>query len=134
MSFQDRRRTPLKRTPLRRAVKKPFELSVAGFGSKLEAAVVEKYRVLERAGEISELKLQPLVYFSCGMRWRPDAVYFCHDRNCRVWVEAKGVWGKNGRVCVNLWRDGYGPGPLELWKGDFRSPVLVETIIPKVRA
>lgn len=119
------KRTPFKRKP------QSGELRGGGDGSKLETAVKEIYQRSQDAGEISELRFQPLVYFSCGMRWRPDAVYFCHARNTRVWVEAKGLSGKNYLICKKLWEDGYGPGPLEIWKGSFQRPLLVQTIIPR---
>jgi hypothetical protein len=51
----------------------------------------------------------------------------------RVWVEAKGCETERYRLCLKLWRGGHGPGELEIWKGSWQRPILVEIVKPDRR-
>ena len=46
--------------------------------------------------------------------------------------EAKGKWTADAGIKLRLWREGLGPGTLEIWTGNWRNPVLSEIITPKV--
>lgn len=98
-------------------------------GSMLELSVLATYRLMERAGEISELKHQAQVYFTeAKIGWRLDMSFV---RGGIQWYgEAKGFETEGYIIKRNLWRV-YGLGPLEVWKGNAQRPLLHETIFPK---
>ena len=100
-----------------------------GYSSKLEAAVRQILDLREKAGEISDIK-RGAVELTCGIRWNVDFNYLDVKTGKRVWVEAKGVETERYRICLKLWRGGFGPGVLEIWKGDWRRPVLVDIVKP----
>ena len=104
-----------------------------GFSSKLESAVHQILLLLERAGEITDIKQQVCVELICGIRWKVDFSYTCVASGEQIWAEAKGLETDRYRICKKLWEGGFGPGPLEIWKGNWRKPIMVETIIPKER-
>ena len=98
--------------------------------SKLEAAVggiVDNLRVL---GEASELRAQHSVRLDADRTWKVDYSYFSKSLNERVWVEAKGKRDARFRKNLKLWRDGAGPGRLEIWEGHWSRPICIEVIYP----
>lgn len=99
--------------------------------SKLEIAVCEVLQWREKAGEIEIRKSQARVYLSparyCCI---PDFECFDLKLQSSFWVEAKGFEVPRWRDTKKLWRT-FGPGPLEIWKGDYKRPRLVETIRPQ---
>ena len=100
-----------------------------GYSSKLEAAVRQILDLREKAGEISDIQ-RGGVHLTCGIRWNVDFNYLDVKTGERVWVEAKGVETERYRICLKLWRGGFGPGDLEVWKGNWRRPMLVEIVKP----
>lgn len=102
-----------------------------GMGSKLEASVYQILVLRERLGQISDIKQQVLVDLSCGIRWKVDFSFLDKARDEIMYAEAKGVETERYRLCLKLWRGGHGPGYLEVWKGSFQRPTLVEIIKPK---
>jgi hypothetical protein len=46
------------------------------------------------------------------------------------WIEAKGFETERWRTNKKLWRF-YGPGKLEIWRGDWTCPRMTDVIIPK---
>ena len=101
-----------------------------GFASKLEAAVHQILMLREKSGEITDVK-RGGVELTCGINWNVDFNYIDKKTKKRVWVEAKGVETERYRLCLKLWRGGHGPGPLEIWKGSWQKPMLVEIVYPK---
>jgi hypothetical protein len=84
------------------------------FASKVECQRGEHLRLLELAGEISELKCQPLVRLTPHRKWHLDFSYVQGGR--MIWEDVKGKPTRKDqgfRNNVNLWRD-YGPGLLLL--------------------
>ncbi len=84
---------------------------------------------LARAGEISELQMQPRVELDRGIFYKPD---FCFQEHGRyVWVDVKGVETERFRLLCKLWRN-RGPGPLRIIKraGRRSSFVVVREIMP----
>ena len=75
-----------------------------------------KYRNVSTGGFSS--KLEAAVYQILLLRQKEE-----------IFVEAKGVKTDRWLIAEKLWKF-YGPAPLELWKGDWRQPKLVELIIP----
>lgn len=103
-----------------------------GFASKLEAAVHQILRLREKAGEISDIQ-RGRVELTCGITWNVDFNFIDKTSGKRVWCEAKGVETERYRLCLKLWRGGHGPGLLEIWKGNWRRPTLVEIVKPQRR-
>lgn len=98
--------------------------------SKLEVAVCEILQWRQKAGEIRIVKSQAHVYLTeAKYHCIPDFECFDLKLNDLFWVEAKGFEVQRWGDTKKLWRV-YGPGPLEIWKGTYRKPRLVETLRP----
>lgn len=102
-----------------------------GFPSKLEKAVYEILCLRERAGEIRDIKRQATVHLYGRLKWKVDFSFTVVETGETVWAEAKGKWTEDARIKLNLWRDGLGPGKLELWEGKYQRPILKDVVIPK---
>ncbi len=102
-----------------------------GFPSKLEASVYNILHLREKAGEVIDIKRQDTVNLFGKIRWKVDFSFIEVRSGERVWAEAKGVWTKDGRQKYQMWKDGLGPGRLEIWQGNYRNPILSEVVIPK---
>ena len=99
-----------------------------GFPSKLEAAIFEQLSLLEKAGEIIDLSRQAGVDLTLAeIRWKIDFSYIDAHTNKRVFAEAKGVEDERYKIFKKLWPF-YGFGDLQVWKGNYRCPKVVETI------
>lgn len=115
-----------------------------GFASKLENAVHEILLLREKAGEITSIQKQARVFlgkqiitYSLTKKkkvtliyWKVDFSFIDRKRGVKIWCEAKGFESEDYKTKLNLWRE-KGPGPLEIWKGSYKSPVLIEVIDPK---
>jgi hypothetical protein len=107
------------------------ELDGRSFASKLEAAVYQMLKLRERAGEIRVLQAQDHIYLTdARIEYVPDFKCEYVATGEVFWAEAKGYADPKWPIKKKLWRF-YGPGPLELWTGNYRNPQLEETIIPK---
>jgi hypothetical protein len=82
-----------------------------GYASKLEADTAALYKILERAGEISDLREQPGVTLADSVRYKPDFSFI--EKGVRVYADAKGVVTDRFRMICQLWPK-YGPGPLRI--------------------
>jgi hypothetical protein len=100
------------------------------FPSKLEASVSQVLGLREKAGEIREIRRQSSVKLTPFVTWKVDFCAVLVETGETIWIEAKGVWTEAARIKLNLWRT-LGPGKLEVWKGNFRSPQLDEIVIPR---
>ncbi len=101
-----------------------------GFASKLEASLYDLLILREKAGEINQIRSQPRVLLSdAKISWKVDFSAHHIPTNQTLYFEAKGVSTADFRIKLKLWRF-YGPGPLELWKGNYQKPELVEIIFP----
>lgn len=110
------------------------ELDGYSFGSMLEASIYQmlKYRAL--AHELTIDQVQDHVHLSLArILYVPDFKCMSLTTHEPFWVEAKGFEAPRWPTIKKLWKF-YGPGPLEIWKGDHRNPRLVETIIPHIRS
>jgi len=124
-----------RKAPLRRKTKfnvDPLLNRLAGTprGSKLERAVHGIMKLREKAGEIRDLKQQRRVDLGDGIDWAVDFSFIDNKTGEKTWAEAKGLEDARYRICKKLWKS-RGPGPLEIWKGHYRQPRLVEIVIPK---
>jgi hypothetical protein len=102
-----------------------------GFPSKLEAAVYQILCLRERAGEIKDIRRQHCVDLGYDIRWKVDFSFTECATGETVWAEAKGQWTADASIKLRMWKNGRGPGKLEIWRGDYRRPQLVEVIEPK---
>lgn len=101
--------------------------------SALEATVCDLLSAREQHGEISDVKWIVSVQLTKKIRWKVDFRYtVCKTGEVRH-AEAKGKDMADYVIKRELWREGYGPTVLEIWKGDWRRPVLVETVSPEMR-
>lgn len=101
------------------------------FASKLEASVFDHLMLLQKAGEIKDLKCQDTVYLTdARIIYKPDFRFVDVKTGETIWAEAKGVELGPWRQKLKLWRF-YGPGPLHIYKGHHLRPTLVEVVIPK---
>lgn len=99
--------------------------------SALEASVCDQHHLLEVAGQITEFKWIASVQLTRRVKWKVDFSYWDVVRAKRVWVEAKGAEDLGYKVKKTLWSEGFGPGELQIWKGNYLRPKLVEVIIPE---
>jgi hypothetical protein len=113
-------------------------------GSKLERAVYGILILRERAGEIKDIRCQASVTlgtevvtnFVTGktrtktIRWKVDFAFTVVKTGVRTWCEAKGMESALYRKQLRLWREGAGPGPLEIWKGSYRRPTQTDLVTP----
>lgn len=106
--------------------------SVEGFPSKLEAAVYYLLQLREKMGEIKNIKRQQTVVLQAGAQnvritWRLDFSFEEKKTGQTVYAEAKGIETSDYRLKLKLWRANP-PALLEIYKGDYRRPKLVERI------
>lgn len=99
------------------------------FPSKLEANAYAILQMLQINGDIRDLKRYPTVLLAGCIKWKVDFTYFNIKQNRQEWAEAKGQETYDYCLKKRLWKHGYGPGPLVIWKGSKPSPV--EIVFPK---
>lgn len=119
------------------------EYSGYSFSSKLEASVFQQLKLREAAGEIRNILVQQTVRVcgptghacdhKCKIDYIPDFSFQYVASGERGFCEAKGFETPHWKLKLRMWRH-YGPGPLELWKGTWLRPVLVEVITPRESA
>lgn len=103
-----------------------------GYGSKLESAVGEILLLRESAGLIKEIKRQQTVVLQDGPRemritWRVDFSFFNLKTNETEYAEAKGFETSDYKLKLKIWRKSP-PAALEIYKGSYQNPKLVERI------
>lgn len=114
--------------------------STNGFPSKLESAVYDILRIRENAKEIRNIKRQQVVVLQDGpsnvrIVWKVDfqfeermIVPIEHPLHWRIaYAEAKGIETEDYKIKLKLWRKNP-PAPLEIYKGNYKRPALVERI------
>ncbi len=103
------------------------------FPSRLEAAVFEILRLRVIAGELDMLTRYDKVKFPEAMTsWTIDFWAIDTKTDKPVWIEAKGMRCSKWVHFEKCWQK-YGPGPLILYQGDYRSPVERAPIYPEVK-
>lgn len=98
--------------------------------SKLEGAVCQILQLREKAGEIKVLQVEDHILISGWYRYVPDFRCELVATGEVFWVEAKGFANDRWPSTRRGWKHA-GPGKLEVWKGDYKKPVLDEVIIPE---
>lgn len=100
------------------------------FASKLEAALYDQLLLLEKAGEIREIRCQHHTYLTRSrINYIADFSAFEFKRACTVFYEAKGYSTPVWQLKLKLWRF-YGDGPLQIWGGSYNRLILLEEVIP----
>lgn len=106
------------------------DYSGISFASKLEAAVYQELKLLEKAQIIRDIKVQDHVYLTrARILYIADFKAWDIINNRNVWYEAKGFSTDVWAIKKRLWKC-YGPGPLHIYKGSYRKPILTESVIP----
>jgi len=102
------------------------------FDSQAEADYAAQLRLLEQAGEIADVEMQPkIVLIPDVLTYRPDFVFT--ERGRPVYVDVKGVLTSDRlRIVLRAWAK-FGPGPLRLVKRARRGDAFltVREILPK---
>lgn len=101
------------------------------FASKLERYLHEYLRLLEKGGEVANIKCQDHVYLTeARIAMIPDFRVFDLKLQEPVWYEAKGYETDVYRLKRKLWTV-YGPGRLRVYKGSGAKLFMSEEIIPR---
>jgi hypothetical protein len=103
-----------------------------GYGSKLEQAVGQVLQAREQSGEIRNIRRQVAVVLQDGPRerrivWKIDFSFEVVVTGLTRFAEAKGFETEVYKLKLKLFR-GRPQGDLEIWKGSYKSPQLVEVI------
>lgn len=110
---------------------KRVEKAGLSFGSKLESSVHDFLLLWEKSGEIKIEKLQDSVYLTkARIQYIADFKISYPASGEIAWCEAKGMETPVFSIKRRLWK-WYGPGALLIFKGSWKKPILVETIIPE---
>lgn len=118
------------KAPARDFNNKEVEIDGRNFSSKLEGAVYQLLKARELAGEIKDIEIQNHVYLTdARIHYIPDFKFTFVATDTPGWAEAKGFENERWPMKKRLWK-AYGPGPLEIWKGSWQRPRLVETVVP----
>jgi len=101
------------------------------FASKCEAGLFQLLKLIEKAGEISNIQVQDHVYLTdARICMIPDFKILNTLTKESEWYEAKGFETTDYRIKRKLWTV-YGPGKLHVYKCRGTTPYLHEVIIPE---
>jgi Protein of unknown function (DUF1064) len=122
----------MKRSPITRnkfgAVRAKSNLIDRSFDSKAEMRRANMLRLLEMAGEITDLEFQPQTYLSAAeIGYKPDFRYL--ENGVTIYEEVKGFETEGFLIRFKLWRH-YGPGQLRVLKAKGEGFVVKTTIFP----
>lgn len=98
------------------------------YDSKLEHEMHMTLKLLERSGEIKDIRHHPgAVQLTRFVKYKPDFLIFDIKRNIEIFIESKGFDGERWRVIRNLWRE-FGPKPLQVWRKSGNRVFMAEEI------
>lgn len=108
------------------------EVAGQSFASKLEAAVFQILKLLEKACELTVLQCQDHIYLTeARILYIPD--FKCQAPDGMIfWVEAKGFVTPEWRLKRRLW-EFYGPGDLWVYEGSYLRPSRIEIVKNKAQ-
>lgn len=101
--------------------------------SGLEASVCEVLSLRLKAGDIRNLKYIATVKLGYGISWKLDFSFEQSPDWHLRYAEAKGAETRDYKLKLRMYREGCGEAPLEIWKGNARRPMLVQTVYPKAK-
>lgn len=99
------------------------------FDSKLEKSLYRELKLRESAGELSDIRDHERIEILPNFMWRVDFNAINTETGIREYFEAKGVESHGYSLQLKAWQS-LGPGPLHIYKGDYRRPCLAKTIFP----
>lgn len=121
------------RSPKYRNKKTVFE--GRSYASGLERDVFCLLQLLEKAGEVKDIRQQESVYLTAArIQYIVDFSLWDLKLNEKVWVEAKGFSTDVWKIKCRLWQAGYGPGRLHIYrasKSKGGTPWLSDEILPR---
>lgn len=98
------------------------------FSSKGEAGLHQMLLLMEKAGEVSSIRVQDHVYLTdARILYIADFVVWDVKLSETVWIEYKGFETDVWRIKRRLWMH-YGPGKLRVYKGQRGGITLKETL------
>lgn len=95
--------------------------------SALHCSVYENLLLLERAGEISNIRKEVRIRVCGDLFWKIDFVVFDEKRQCDVGHEAKGQEFERYIAVIQAWA-GTGPFDVVVWKGSWQRPFIEKTV------
>lgn len=101
-----------------------------GFASKLENSVHEILLKRQADGEIKDIRIQHTYEIVKGLRWKVDFSFEDCATGQRIYCEAKGFPTDVYKLKLRMYKI-HGKHRLEIWKGSYKKPVLVEIIEPE---
>ena len=100
------------------------------FASKGEANCFDMLTLLEKAGEIKILQLQPQVHLTLArILYKPDFKILVTSSETVAYCEFKGYDCPVWKIKKRLW-EYYGPAPLRIYRQRGNRIVLVEELVP----
>lgn len=114
------------------------ELYGESFPSRLEASVFQQLMLRAKMGELENIQRQACVRLmskckECGsgpVDWKVDFSAVVIATGETIYIEAKGVETSDYKKRKRLWKT-RGPGVLQIYKGSWRNPRIVEEIYPE---
>lgn len=101
-----------------------------GFASKLESSCYDMLKLMERAGELSDIKCQQAVLLTrANITCKIDFSAVENKTGALVYIESKGAITDRWIIIKRLWKV-YGPGKLYIYGGSYQKPRLLEVIEP----
>jgi hypothetical protein len=86
-------------------------IRTCGYASRLEAQRAWELKMLEQAGELSDLREQPHLRLADCINYRPDFSYT--ENGVTVYEDTKGVYTDRFRMICDMWPR-FGDGPLRI--------------------
>ena len=125
----------MKRTGITRnkfgAVRAKSNLIDRTFDSKAEMRRANMLRLLEMAGEITDLEFQPQTYLSAAqIGYKPDFRYV--EGGVTIYEEVKGFETEGYLIRFKLWAH-YGPAQLRVLKARGTGFVVQKTVFPPIQ-
>ena len=111
---------------------KKCEVMGRNFPSQLEGSVYSFLKQLESLGDIENIRQQVEKTVTAEITYTIDFVVFDKRSGEDVFVEAKGIESDKWRYFKKGWKTS-GHGKLEVYKGNYRKPVLAEVVLSNRR-
>ncbi len=111
---------------------KKANLDGRSFDSQAEASLYGQLKIDESQGLIRDIRCQVQVELTeARVIYKPDFLVFDIALGVDVYCEFKGVETAEWRIKRRLWKYGYGPGRLRVYKGSAKRVFLFEEIVPR---
>jgi hypothetical protein len=100
-----------------------------GFRSQLERDVYATLKLMERAGEIRDIRREQSVQLTPSIKHKIDFIVFDLKSNQDIGIEAKGAVDRDWSLKRRLYQD-FGPFEVQVWKQMNRRVGCAEVIKP----